>query len=69
MADMMTFPETIDDFIDEYSFFDKEQIYINGGRLIPVFRIYQALEHYIPELLNIDKKFLFDNMDFNIINK
>ena len=50
MADMMSFPETIDEFINDYSFFDKEQIYTNGGRLIPVFRIYQALEHYAPEL-------------------
>lgn len=52
MADVMSFPKTIDEFIDDYSFFDKEQIYTNGGRLIPVFRIYQALEHYAPELLN-----------------
>lgn len=52
MANMMIFPETIDEFIDNYSFFDKEQIYTNGGRLIPVFRIYQALEHYFPEVLN-----------------
>ena len=52
MADMMSFPETIDEFIDDYSFFDNEQIYTNGGRLIPVFRIYQALAHYVPEVLN-----------------
>ena len=69
MADMMKFPEIIDDFIDEYSFFDKEQIYTNGGRLIPVFRIYQALEYYIPELLNIDKNFLFDNVNSSILNR
>lgn len=52
MADMMNFPETIDEFIDYYSFFDEAQIYTNGGKLIPVFRIYQALKHYAPELLN-----------------
>ena len=52
MADCMEFPKTIDEFIDNYSFFDEEQFYTNGGRLIPVFRIYQALEHYAPELLN-----------------
>ena len=51
MPDSMLFPKTIDDFIDDYSFFDEDQIYTNGGRLIPVFRIYQALEHYAPELL------------------
>ncbi len=52
MADIMDFPKTINEVIDNYSFFDKEQIYTNGGRLIPVFRIYQALEHYGPELLD-----------------
>lgn len=52
MVDTMNFPETIDEFIDNYSFFDEEQIYIDGGRLIPVFRIYQALMHYAPELFN-----------------
>ncbi len=50
MADMMNFPETINKFIDDYSFFDEEQIYTNGGRPIPVFRIYQVLEHYAPEI-------------------
>ena len=52
MADMMNFLETIDKFIDDYSFFDDKQIYTNGSQLISVFRIYQALEHYAPELLN-----------------
>lgn len=52
MADMMNFPKTIDEFIDDFSFFDEDQVYTNGGRLIQVFRIYQALEHYAPELLN-----------------
>ena len=54
MADMMIFPKTIDEFIDDFSFFDEDQVYTNGGRLIQVFRIYQALEHYAPELLNKD---------------
>jgi len=52
MADMMIFPKTINEFIDDFSFFDEDQVYTNGGRLIQVFRIYQALEHYAPELLN-----------------
>ena len=52
MADMMIFPKTISEFIDDFSFFDEDQVYTNGGRLIQVFRIYQALEHYAPELLN-----------------
>ena len=51
MSDYMTFPETIEQFLHDYSFYDKEEIYTNGSELIPVFRVIQALEHFCPELL------------------
>ena len=51
MSDTMTFPANIKDFIKEYSFLDEDQIYTNGSELIQVYRIYQALKHYAPELL------------------
>ena len=54
MADTMNFPDKIMDFLQSYSFKDKEEIYTNGSELIQVFRVIQALEHYAPELLNID---------------
>ena len=46
MADMMTFPDTFEEFIKEYEFKDKEEIYTNGAELIPSFRVMQAWEHY-----------------------
>lgn len=52
MADMMTFPPTFKEFIKEYSFKDKENIYTNGVELIPVFRIEQAWDHYTTQVLN-----------------
>lgn len=54
MADCMNFPKTIIEFLHDYSFKDKEEIYTNGSELIQVFRVIQALEYYAPELLNID---------------
>lgn len=42
----MLFPETIEEFIDSFSFKDTEEVYTNGAQLIPVFRVHQALEHY-----------------------
>ena len=51
MSDCMTFPEKITDFLESYSFIDTEQIYTNGSKLIPVFRVIQALKHFAPELL------------------
>ena len=47
MGDCMSYPETIEEFIKEYSFKDTEEIYTNGAELIPVFRVMQAIEHYI----------------------
>ena len=48
MCDAMTFPDKIEDFLENYSIIDKEQCYTNGSKLIPVFRVEQALEHYYP---------------------
>ena len=45
MADMMTFPNTWEEFEELYHITDTEQIYTNGSRLIPSFRVEQWLEH------------------------
>lgn len=47
MGDCMHFPDTIQEFIKDYSFKDTEEVYTNGSELIPVFRVMQAIEHYI----------------------
>jgi len=46
MADKMTFPKTIQEFIKSHSFKDSDEVYTNGSQLIQVFRVEQALEHY-----------------------
>ena len=45
MADMMTFPDTWEEFEGCYGITDREQIYTNGARLIPSFRVKQWLDH------------------------
>lgn len=50
MADMMKFPETIEEFLNSYSFKDKEEVYTNGSILIPLFRVEQGLERYVRNL-------------------
>lgn len=47
MGDCMVFPEDPMDFIKDYSFRDKEEIYTNGSELVPVFRVEQMIEHYL----------------------
>ena len=45
MSDLMTFPETWGEFEKSYGFDDSEEIYTNGSRLIPSFRVKQWLDH------------------------
>ena len=50
MADMMTFPNTFEEFVKKYEFIDKEGIYTNKAELIPSFRVMQAWEHYVSNI-------------------
>ena len=45
MSDMMTFPKTWEEYEKSYGFTDTKEIYTNGIRLIPSFRVEQWLEH------------------------
>lgn len=45
MADLMTFPNTVDEFMDQYKITDTEQVYTNGSELVPIFRMKQWFEH------------------------
>ena len=45
----MDFPATPAEFIEQYSFKDKKEVYTNGAELISVFRVEQLLEHYRPK--------------------
>lgn len=50
MGETMNYPENPIDFIKQYSFSDKQQIYTNGSELISVFRVGQMIEHYMSDL-------------------
>ena len=45
MADMMTFPNTVEEFMEQYKIVDTEKIYTNGAELVPIFRMMQWFEH------------------------
>ena len=60
MNEQMWFPKNIKEFIDDYSFKDKEEIYTNGSQLIQVFRVEQALEHYYQPYKDIEEELGID---------
>lgn len=45
MSDMMTFPITVEEFMEQYKVVDTEKIYTNGVELVPIFRMMQWFEH------------------------
>ena len=45
MADMMSFPDSWEEFEKIYGFNDREEVYTNNARLIPSFRVEQWLDH------------------------
>ena len=45
MSDMMTFPDTVDEFMEQYKLVDTKQVYTNGTELVPIFRMKQWFEH------------------------
>ena len=47
MSECMMFPDDWAKFLEDYSFRDDEEIYTNGSRLIPTFRVEQMMEHYL----------------------
>lgn len=44
-AESMSFPETVDEFMEQYKIVDTEQVYTNGVELVPIFRMQQWFEH------------------------
>ena len=41
MADLMTFPNTVDKFMEQYKIVDTDEVYTNGAELVPIFRMKQ----------------------------
>jgi len=44
-GERMDFPQTFNEFANDYGFTDDKEIYTNGSHLIPVFRVKQWLDH------------------------
>lgn len=46
MGDIMAFPDTVDEFMEEHKMVDTKQVYSNGIEFVPIFRMKQwFLEH------------------------
>ena len=53
MADLMQFPDTVEEFMEKYKITDTEQIYSNGMEMVPIYRMRQWFEHLQQEVDDI----------------
>ena len=44
-GDVMQFPKTVEEFMEEYKVVDTEHVYTNGTELVPIFRMEQWFEY------------------------
>lgn len=56
MADCMDFPNDWAKFLEDYSFRDHKEVYTNGARLIPTFRVEQMMHHYLRKAAEATEK-------------
>lgn len=47
MGDCMKFPDTVEEFMEQYKVTDYKQVYTNGTELVPIFRMKQWFEHQL----------------------
>ena len=45
MGDMMTFPASVEEFMEKYKMTDTEHVYSNGTEYVPIYRMKQWFEH------------------------
>ena len=46
MSDMMTFPASVEEFMEQYKMTDTEHVYSNGTEYVPIYRMKQWFENY-----------------------
>ena len=55
MGDMMTFPASVEEFMEQYKMTDTDHVYSNGTEYVPIYRMKQWFEHCRnQQLLTID---------------
>lgn len=63
MSDCMTFPDTVEEFMEQYEIVDTEHVYTNGVEMVPIFRMKQWFEH-LPECEDaVSRKWLLEAVE------
>lgn len=45
MSEIMAFPRTVEEFMEQYKITDRQNVYSNGVEFVPIFRMKQWFDH------------------------
>lgn len=54
-GDMMMFPDTVEEYMEQYKVVDRDHAISNGAEFIPVFRMRQWFDHLQAPITNADR--------------
>lgn len=63
MGEIMQFPETVEDFMQQYKITDTQQVYTNGTELVPIFRMKQWFEAHKQRWIPCSERMPKDGQD------
>ena len=67
-GEQINFPKSWEEFLEYYSFLDSKEVYTNGSKLIPVFRVEQMVENYWEkEVKQANPKFRLEDYQENYV--
>ena len=67
MGDMMTFPATVEEFMEQYKMTDTEHVYSNGTEYVPIYRMKQWFEHCRNQMNMYDKCEIIEDCTVEIL--
>lgn len=69
MGEIMQFPETVEEFMQQYKITDTQQVYTNGTELVPIFRMKQWFEAHKQRWIPCSERMPETDGPYLVVNK
>lgn len=69
MGEIMQFPETVEEFMQQYKITDTQQVYTNGTELVPIFRMKQWFEAHKHRWIPCSERLPETDGPYLVVNK
>ena len=69
MGEIMQFPETVEEFMQQHKITDTQQVYTNGTELVPIFRMKQWFEAHKQRWIPVSERLPERHGDYQVCTK